>query len=62
MQLSPDEVKYLIQVLSQASSYTIARGEQIDFPGTKHQKLLQKFKDEDLKLHPWYKSASHTGF
>jgi hypothetical protein len=52
MQLSPDEVKYLIQVLNQASSYTIARGEQIDFPGTKHQKLLQKFKDEDLKLHP----------
>ena len=42
MNFTPQELKYLNYVLSCATNYTIARGEQIDFPGAKHKKLKEK--------------------
>ena len=46
MNFTPEELKYLKHVLSAASSYTIARGEQIDFPTVKHKELLNKIEDQ----------------
>ena len=42
MNFTYQELKYLNYVLSGATNYTIARGEQIDFPGVKHKKLKEK--------------------
>ena len=51
MNFTPEELKYLKHVLSAASSYTIARGEQIDFPTVKHKELLNKIEDQLGKIH-----------
>jgi hypothetical protein len=40
--ITPEEYKYLSYVLSCATNYTVARGEQITFPTVKHKKLEQK--------------------
>ena len=45
MNFYSEELKYLKHVLSTTSSYTIARGEQIDFSGVKHKKLKEKNRD-----------------
>mgnify|MGYP003116324016 CR=1 FL=1 len=44
MNLTSEELKYLYHVLSTTSSYTIARGEQIDHPSVKHDVIVQKIK------------------
>ena len=51
MHFTLDELKYLQNVLSVTSSYTIARGEQIDHPTVKHQQLKQKIKEQIDKIH-----------
>ena len=51
MNFSSEELKYLHYVLSTASSYTIARGEQIDHPSVNHKKLQQKIIEQLDKLH-----------
>ena len=51
MNLTSEELKYLYHVLSTTSSYTIARGEQIDHPSVKHQQLQQKIKEQLDKIH-----------
>ena len=51
MNFTPEELKYLSHVLSAASSYTIARGEQIDHPTVNHQQLQQKIKEQIGKIH-----------
>ena len=40
--ITPEEYKYLSYVLSCATNYTVARGEQISFPTVNHQQLEQK--------------------
>jgi DNA-binding CsgD family transcriptional regulator len=40
--ITPEEYKYLSYVLSCATNYTVARGEQISFPTVKHKQLEQK--------------------
>jgi hypothetical protein len=40
--ITPEEYKYLSYVLSCATNYTVARGEQITFPTVNHKKLEQK--------------------
>ena len=42
MNFTPQELKYLNYVLSCATNYTVARGEQISFPTVKHKQLEQK--------------------
>lgn len=51
MNFTPEELKYLKHVLSAASSYTIARGEQIIFTTVTHKKIEQKIKDKINLLH-----------
>jgi len=51
MNFTSEELKYLYQVLSTTSSYTIARGEQIDHPSVNHQQLQQKIKEQIDKIH-----------
>ena len=51
MTFSTEELKYLKHVLSAASSYTIARGEQIDFSTVNHKQLLNKIEDQLGKIH-----------
>jgi hypothetical protein len=51
MNFNSEELKYLYYVLSTTSSYTIARGEQIDHPTVKHQQLQQKIKEQIDKIH-----------
>lgn len=51
MNFTSEELKYLHHVLSTTSSYTIARGEQIDHPTVKHQKLQQKIQEQLDKIH-----------
>lgn len=51
MNFSSEELKYLHYVLSTTSSYTIARGEQIDHPSVNHKKLQQKIKEQLGKIH-----------
>ena len=51
MNFTPEELKYLSNVLSAASSYTIARGEQIDFSTVNHKQLLNKIEDQLGKIH-----------
>ena len=51
MNFTSEELKYLHHVLSTTSSYTIARGEQIDHPTVKHQQLQQKIKEQLGKIH-----------
>ena len=40
--ITPEEYKYLSHVLSCATNYTVARGEQISFPTVNHKQLEQK--------------------
>jgi len=40
--ITPEEYKYLSYVLSCATNYTVARGEQISFPTVNHKHLEQK--------------------
>ena len=51
MNFTPQELKYLKYVLSCTTSYTIARGEQIDFPGVKHEKLKTKIDSLCHRMH-----------
>ena len=51
MNFTSEELKYLYRVLSTTSSYTIARGEQIDFPTVNHKQLLNKIEDQLGKIH-----------
>lgn len=51
MNFTPQELKYLNYVLSCATNYTIARGEQIDHPTVNHQQLKQKIKEQIEKIH-----------
>ena len=51
MNFSSEELKYLNYVLSTTSSYTIARGEQIDHPSVNHKKLQQKITEQLDKIH-----------
>ena len=45
-----DELKYLQNVLSVASSYTIARNEQIDLPTVKHKELENKIRNKITQM------------
>jgi hypothetical protein len=45
MNFTPEELKYLKHVLHSTDTYTIARGEQIYFPGVKHKKVQSKIED-----------------
>ena len=51
MNFTPQELKYLNYVLSCATNYTIARGEQIDHPTVKHSELMDKIKLYQERLH-----------
>ena len=51
MNFSSEELKYLNYVLSTTSSYTIARGEQIDFSTVNHKQLMNKIEDQLGKIH-----------
>ena len=51
MNFDSEELKYLYHVLSTTSSYTIARGEQIDFSTVNHKQLLNKIEDQLGKIH-----------
>lgn len=51
MNLSSDELKYLKQVLNCASSFTIARAEQVDLPVIDHKHLMRKIDDKLSKVH-----------
>ena len=51
MNLTSEELKYLHHVLSTTSSYTIARGEQIDFSTVNHKQLMNKIEDQLGKIH-----------
>ena len=51
MNFTSEELKYLYRVLSTTSSYTIARGEQIDHPTVKHSELMDKIKLYRERLH-----------
>ena len=51
MNFTSEELKYLYRVLSTTSSYTIARGEQIDHPSVNHKQLQQKIKEQIDKIH-----------
>ncbi len=44
MNLTLEELKYLSTVLERASSYTVARAEQIDHPSMQHKVVEQKIK------------------
>ena len=50
MNFTPEELKYLSHVLSAASSYTIARGEQIEHPSVKHKEIQEKIHNEIIRL------------
>ena len=50
MHFTLDELKYLQNVLSVASSYTIARGEQIEHPSVKHKEIQEKIHNEIIRL------------
>lgn len=51
MKLSPQELKYLKVVLERTTSYTIARGEQIDYPGLSHKKLQNKVENAIARMY-----------
>jgi len=51
MRLTPEELKYLKVVLERTSSYTIARGEQIDHTGLRHKKLHNKDENDIARMH-----------
>ncbi len=50
MQLSPDEVKYLIEVLNRPHIRHVEK-DSPDIQGKRHRKLLQKLEDLDQRLH-----------
>jgi hypothetical protein len=50
MQFNLEELKYLQEVLEQATSYTQARGEQVNHPSVSHQQILNKIKEKIYKL------------
>ena len=45
-----DELRYLEIVLSVASSFTIARNEQIDLPAVKHKELENKIRNKITQM------------
>ena len=51
LKLDSEELKYLLTVLDRTSSYTRARGEQIDHPTVKHQRIERKVQDQLRRLH-----------
>ena len=50
MMFTVDELRYLEIVLSVASSFTIARNEQIDLPSVKHKELQNKIKNKITQM------------
>jgi hypothetical protein len=50
MQLTAEEIKYLVKCLDTTSSYTRAQAEQIETPSVDHLRLVQKLKAEEYKL------------
>lgn len=44
MNFTLQELQYIVTVLNRTSSYTIARGEQIDYPTVNHKQLTNKVK------------------
>ena len=48
---TPEELKYLKEILGQVSSYAIAKGEQIDHPSVKHKTIIQKIDDLLLRMY-----------
>jgi hypothetical protein len=44
MNFTLQELQYIVTVLNRTSSYTIARGEQIDYPTINHKQLTTKVK------------------
>ena len=50
MKLNREELKYLSQVLATTTSFTIAKGEQVDHVSVSHQKIKQKINDEIYRL------------
>lgn len=48
---TPEELKYLKEILGQASSYAVAKGEQIDHPSVKHKTIIQKIDDLLLRMY-----------
>lgn len=50
MNFTPQELKYLNYVLSCATNYTIARGEQIEHPSVKHKEIQEKIHNEIIRL------------
>jgi hypothetical protein len=51
MYLSSEELKYIKHVLYCASSFTIARAEQVVSPSIKHEEIKRKIDDELRKVH-----------
>tara|TARA_B100002019_G_scaffold84378_1_gene72803 strand:- start:1418 stop:1639 length:222 start_codon:yes stop_codon:yes gene_type:complete len=50
MTFNLEELKYLQEVLEQATQYTKARGEQVEHPSVSHDKILNKIKEKIHKL------------
>jgi hypothetical protein len=50
MKLNREELKYLSQVLSTTSSFTIAKGEQVEHVTVSHKQIEQKINDEIYRL------------
>ena len=50
MNLTPSEVEYLRDILEQTSTFAIAKGEQIDHPTVKHERLQRKLENYLLRL------------
>ena len=44
------ELKYLQHVMEVTSTYTIAKGEQLDYPGVKHKQLQNKIYSKITRL------------
>ncbi len=44
MNLTSEELKYLQDILSKTTSYSIARGEQVDYSTVNHKKIQEKIK------------------
>jgi len=50
MPFNKQELEYILTVLQRASSYTIARTEQIDSPAVSHKELVQKIEEYIYRL------------
>ena len=51
--LSLDELDYLIQQMKKVDGWSIARGEQVDFPSVHHANIIRKLEYLRIKLTMW---------